>query len=100
MFVNIPMESIKAQTNTIEGLSEFGLEKQDLDLILWVIDLMASVAMNESLNEISSRAIATIMAPNLFPSADDSDGGMILLMPQYVEYLHNLLQSRLKSIHL
>lgn len=59
---SLPLESIKL------GKSEIAAELQepDLSVFLWLVDLMADVCKLEYINRMSPRAMAIVIAPNLY----------------------------------
>lgn len=100
MFGKVPFEDITSPPESCwEKLSgkiihlvllvslEYGFNEQELDLIKWLTDLMASVAMKSTVNKMNSRFLATLMAPNLFPLSPD--------IGHFVGYLKTLLSERM-----
>ncbi len=90
-----------------EQLKGYGLLQGELELIDWLLDLMVSVALKETENDMNVRAIGkgndadlvTSMAPSLYPiSSDQTDGSA--LMYCFVSYLYAMVFDRFKVIEM
>lgn len=63
------------------------------DLILWIVDLMASVALNEHINGMGPRSVATAFAPNVYVLEDSYK--VLMNMADVVEFLCLAVKYRL-----
>ncbi|KAJ3320581.1 hypothetical protein HDV06_005208 [Boothiomyces sp. JEL0866] len=72
----------------------------EINLIMWVIDLLTFVVMNEKYNEMGIRSIGrkllnlvTAVVPNICDAADSAE--MYLLLPAMISFLSKLVEYRL-----
>eukprot|EP01102_Stenamoeba_stenopodia_P007666 TRINITY_DN2163_c0_g1_i1.p1 TRINITY_DN2163_c0_g1~~TRINITY_DN2163_c0_g1_i1.p1 ORF type:complete len:530 (-),score=106.95 TRINITY_DN2163_c0_g1_i1:57-1646(-) len=83
--------------NAYETLLQPGVKK---DLLDWLLDLLADVALQEPINKMNSRNLAIVVAPNLFQA--DDDGSMnpmesLTLSQKVVNFVYQVLNFKVKS---
>ncbi|KAJ3332547.1 hypothetical protein HDU76_013858 [Blyttiomyces sp. JEL0837] len=77
------------------------LSPQNRDLLEWVLDLMSDVVYYEADNHMGLRSICTVMAPNLYGPASDSQSDMMEYMTvsiQLPHFLGMLLTKRIRIL--
>jgi len=76
----------------------FMLKEPNRTLFLWLLDLLADVAANESINKMNPRNLAIVVAPNLFTTPlDVSPVESLMLSQKVVNFVIQILQFHIKS---
>jgi hypothetical protein len=57
LFSKIPQESIDNPKNVLQELKSAGLDSTELDLVMWLIDMMLQVTLAESKTGMNARSI-------------------------------------------
>ncbi|KAJ3268613.1 hypothetical protein HDV01_002528 [Terramyces sp. JEL0728] len=71
----------------------FADNSTEINLIMWVIDLLTTVVINEKYNEMGIKSIVTAVVPNLCDAADSAE--MYLLLPAMISFMSKLVEHRL-----
>jgi len=74
------------------------LKEPNKTLLLWLLDLLGDVAAKESINKMTPRNLAIVVAPNLFTTPPEvSPVDSLMLSQKVVNFVIQVLQHRIKS---
>ena len=68
-------------------------------VVLWLLDLMATVVQNEKKNKMCVKNISIVIAPNLFTPNVENPMAALTKSQKVVEFLQKLLSARLKHYY-
>jgi hypothetical protein len=76
------------------------LPEPNKGVFLWLLDLMADVAKNHQVNRMGTKAIAIVVAPNLFlPGKDEDPMKSLLVSQKTVNFVANVLVHRMRTLY-
>uniref|UniRef100_A0A7S2W562 Rho-GAP domain-containing protein n=1 Tax=Rhizochromulina marina TaxID=1034831 RepID=A0A7S2W562_9STRA len=73
------------------------LHEPHRSLILWLLDMMAGIVMNESVNKMSAKNMAIVMSPNLFQTNAENPMAALTMAQKIADFTTKLLASRLQE---
>jgi hypothetical protein len=76
------------------------LPEPNKTVFVWLLDMMADVALNHEVNRMGSKAISIVVAPNLFlPDKDEDPMRSLLLSQKTVNFVNHVLTHRLRTLY-
>eukprot|EP01103_Thecamoeba_quadrilineata_P019517 TRINITY_DN7938_c0_g1_i1.p1 TRINITY_DN7938_c0_g1~~TRINITY_DN7938_c0_g1_i1.p1 ORF type:complete len:479 (+),score=84.73 TRINITY_DN7938_c0_g1_i1:32-1468(+) len=88
--------SIEAEDDCVQLLET--LKEPNKTLLLWLLDLLADFAAKESINKMTPRNLAIVVAPNLFTTPPEvSPVDSLMLSQKVVNFVIKVLEHRIRS---
>ena len=76
-----------------------GESRSSHSLILWLLDLMSAIVMNDKVNKMSSKNMAIVMSPNLYSVSSDNPMVALTMAQKVADFTTVVLKSRLMTAH-
>lgn len=70
-------------------------QEPEQSLILWLLDVMAEIVMNESVNKMGAKNMSIVMSPNLFQTNAENPMAALTMAQKIADFTTKLLAARL-----
>jgi len=88
LMASLPIDRIPAEFDKIP--------EPQKSLILWLLDVLAQVVLNEEKTKMSARNVAICVSPNLFSITDPNPSTVLVLSQKVAEFTLRILASRMQ----
>lgn len=96
----LPQERIMNWSDTSDCVDAYNtLPEPQKTLLDWLLDFLAQVAGNASVNKMTSQNLAIVVAPNLYDISTPNPLEGLVLSQKCAQFLNHVLNSHIQTIH-